>query len=121
MSTIDTGATTTFGRARRRNAYRRLARIVGAQTGARELLPLDEAERRLRPFQRRYVGLRAIPLEQVVRTDSRSADFPPFAVYQLGEASFVVDGPPGGASARQRGMETIDAEVTELQARWHLP
>jgi hypothetical protein len=24
------------------------------------------------------------------------------------------------AIARQRGMETIDAEVTELRARWHL-
>ena len=148
MSTIVPGVTTTFGRARRRNAYRRLARIVGAQAGAGDLLPLDEAERRLRPFRRRYVGLRAIPLEQVVGTDSRSADFdrdflprrpeigerwrrveqafpegdfPPIAVYQLGDAYFVVDGHHRVAIARQRGMEAIDAEVTELQARWHLP
>jgi hypothetical protein len=149
MSTIDTGVTTTtFGRARRRSAYRRLARIVGAQAGTRELLPLDEAERRLRPFRRRYVGLRAIPLHQVVGTDSRGADFdrdflprrpeigerwrrverafpegdfPPIVVYQLGDAYFVVDGHHRVAIARQRGMETIDAEVTELEARWHLP
>jgi hypothetical protein len=148
MSTIETGVATTFGRARRRSAYRRLARVVGGQTGARELLPLDEAERRLRPFQRRYVGLRAIPLHQVVGTDSRGADFdrdflprrpeigerwrrveqafpegdfPPIVVYQLGDAYFVVDGHHRVAIARQRGMETIDAEVTELQARWHLP
>jgi hypothetical protein len=138
---------TTFDRARRRNAYRRLARVVrGGKT--RELLPLDEATRRLRPFHRRYAGLRAIPVRQIVGTDSRARDFdrdflprrpdvgrrwrqveqafpeggfPPIVVYQLGDAYFVLDGHHRVAIARQRGMEAIDAEVTELRARWHLP
>jgi ParB-like nuclease domain len=139
---------TTFDRARRRSAYRRLARVVRGDEGARELLPLDEATRRLRPFERRYVGLRPIPVPQIVGTDSRGGDFdrdflprrldigtrwrqveaafpegdfPPIVVYKLGDVYFVIDGHHRVAIARQRGLETIDAEVTELRARWHLP
>jgi hypothetical protein len=138
---------TTFDRARRRSVYARLARIVG-RGGSHELLPLDEASSRLRPFARRYLGLRPIPLSQVVGTDSRGSDFdrefhprrpdlrerwqqvertfpdsgfPPIVVYQLGDAYFVIDGHHRVAIARQQGMQTIDAEVTKLEARWHLP
>lgn len=108
-----TTTATTFDRARRRSAYARLARIVG-RGERRDLLPLDQAIERLRPFARRYVGIRPIPLGQVVGTDSRGADFdrdfqprrsdvrerwrrveqafaeaefPPIVVYQLGEAT----------------------------------
>jgi hypothetical protein len=139
--------TTTFDRARRRSAYARLARIV-RQGGSRDLLPLDQAIERLRPFARRYVGIRPIPVSQVVGTEGRGGDFnrdfqprrpdvrerwrrverafpeagfPPIVVYQLGDAYFVIDGHHRVAIARQHGMETIDAEVTELKARWHLP
>lgn len=138
---------TTFDRARRRNAYARLARIVG-RGGPRDLLPLYQAIERLRPFARRYVGIRPIPVDQVVGTDSRGSDFdrdflprrpdvrerwrrveqafpdsgfPPIVVYQLGDAYFVIDGHHRVAVARRQGVETIDAEVTELEARWHLP
>jgi hypothetical protein len=138
--------TTTFDRARRRSAYARLARIV--QGGSRDLLPLDQAIERLRPFARRYLGIRPIPVSQVVGTEGRGGDFdrdfqprrpdvrerwrrveqafpdagfPPIVVYQLGEAYFVIDGHHRVAIARQQRMETIDAEVTELRARWHLP
>jgi hypothetical protein len=140
--------TTSFERARRRSAYRRLARVVRGDDTPRDLLPLDKATEKLRPFQRRYVGLRAIPLSQIVGTESRErdfdreflprrpdigprwrgveqafpeGDFPPIVVYQLGDAYFVVDGHHRVAIARQRGMATIDAEITELRARWHLP
>ena len=122
--------------------------LLGRRRGPSELLPLDEATRRLRPFARRPLGLRAIPVAQIVGTDSRGADFdrdflprrpeigprwrgveeafpeggfPPIAVYKLGDAYFIIDGHHRVAIARQRGMETIDAEVTELTARWHLP
>jgi hypothetical protein len=140
-------AATTFGRARRRRALRELGRFVGARR-PRALLPLDEAERRLRPFNRHHVGLRPIPVEQIVGTDGRGGDFdrdflpsrpgirerwrrveqafpdgdfPPIDVYLLGDAYFVVDGHHRVAVARQRGMRTIDAHVTELHARFHLP
>jgi hypothetical protein len=138
---------TTFDRARRRSFYARLARVLGREAPA-ELLPLEEATRRLRPFARRYVGLRPIPLRQVVGTDSRGSDFdrdfrprrpgirdrwqqveqafpdaafPPIVAYRLGEVYFAIDGHHRVAIARQNGMATIDAEVTELEARWHLP
>lgn len=146
MSAIDLNARTSFDRARRRSAYRRLARVIRGE-GSPNLLPLEEATRRLRPFQRRYVGLRSIPVKQIVGTDSRGGDFdrdflprrpemasrwreveraypegdfPPIVAYQLGDAYFVIDGHHRVAIARERGMHTIDAEVTELRARWHL-
>ena len=139
--------TTTFDRARRRSAYARLARIVG-RSAPRELLPLDQAVERLRPFTRRYLGIRPIPVAQIVGTDSRGSDFdrdflprrpdvrerwrrveqafpdagfPPIVAYQLGDAYFVLDGHHRVAIARRQRMATIDAEVTELKARWHLP
>jgi len=39
------------------------------------LLELDEVERRLKPFGRRYLGVRAIPLGAFVGTDSRAGSF----------------------------------------------
>jgi hypothetical protein len=138
----------TFEPAGRRGVYSRLARVVAGQTRSRELLPLDQTTERLRPFARRYLGLRPVPLDQIVGTDSRGrdfdrdfhplqaladvgpsrverafpdGDFPPIVVYQFGDAYFVVDGHHRVASARRQGMATIDAEVTELRARWHLP
>jgi ParB-like nuclease domain len=111
------------------------------------LLELDQAEQRLRPFGRRYVGVRAIPVDAIVGTDSRSGDFdrdfrplrpelrlrrqrvaqrfpdggfPPIIVNKLGDAYFVVDGHHRVAAARGLGMATIDAEVTELRAFWQL-
>ena len=140
-------ATTTFDRARRRRAYRELGRRVGLRGATRELLPLDEAERRLRPFNRHHVGVRAIPVGQIVGTDGRGNDFdrdflplrpgmrerwrrleqafpdggfPPIVAYRLGDAYFVLDGHHRVALARQGGMRTIDADVTELHARFHL-
>jgi hypothetical protein len=131
----------------RDSAYGRLARVVEAERADRNLVPLDEATRRLRPFSRTYVGLRPIPVSQVIGTDGRGADFdrdfrprrpdvaqrrrsveaafpegafPPIVVYRLGDAYFVIDGHHRVAAARRQGIEMIDAEVTELRARWHL-
>jgi ParB/Sulfiredoxin domain len=111
------------------------------------LLELEQAEQRLRPFARRYLGVHAIPVGSIVGTDSRSADFdrdfrplrpelrsrwqrlaqqfpdgqfPPIVVSKLGEAYFVLDGHHRVAVARDLGMATIDAEVTELRALWQL-
>jgi hypothetical protein len=114
---------------------------------ARDLLTLDEATERLRPFARRYLGIRPIRVESVVGTDSRGGDFdrdfrarrrdvrerrrrvheafpegnfPPIQVYKLGDAYFVIDGHHRVALAREQRREWIDAEVIELTARWHL-
>ena len=114
---------------------------------SQRLLPLDEALRRLHPFARFQLGVRPIPIGQIVGSDGRVADFdrrfvprrrqsvarlrelgrafpggdfPPIAVHQLGDTYFVVDGHHRVALARRRGMETIDADVTVVHARWRL-
>jgi len=112
------------------------------------LLELDEVERRLKPFGRQYLGVREIPLDALVGTDSRAgaftrdfrplhdfsrerlrsledafaeAAFPPIVAVKLGETYFVIDGHHRTALARRRGAEMIDADVTELIARVPLP
>jgi hypothetical protein len=112
-----------------------------------DLLPLDEVQRRLHPFARFHLGVRAIPVRQIVGSDGRAADFdrrfaprrresllrlrelerafpdgdfPPITVHELGETYFVVDGHHRVALARRSGMETIDADVTVVRARWRL-
>src|SRR6187399_2342454 len=112
------------------------------------LLELDEVERRLKPFGRRYLGAREIPIDALVGTDSRASSFtrdfrplhafsrdrlrslqaafadgafPPIVTVKLGEAYFVIDGHHRAALARRGGAEMIDADVTELIARVPLP
>lgn len=138
---------TAFDDARRREAYRRLARAARGEEPDR-LLELDDVRGRLALFEQRYVGIEPIPVARVVGTASRSrdfdrqfrptdgavrerwrrieqafprGDFPPILVYRVGEAYFVVDGHHRVAVARHRGVEFIDAEVTELRSRVPLP
>jgi hypothetical protein len=111
------------------------------------LLQLDDVVQRLRPYTRSYVGIRAIEVASIVGSDSRAADFDrefnplrpvlrerlrrlarafptsafaPIVVHKVGDAYFVVDGHHRVAIARARGLETLDAEVYELTARWQL-
>jgi hypothetical protein len=146
MYAVESPGATTFGRARRQRTVRRAVRVL-RRDARPALLPLAEAARRLRPSQRRYVGIRAIPIADIVGSDSRVRDFdrhflplrddlgprwrrleraypdssfPPIVVHKLGDVYFVVDGHHRVAIARQRGMESIDAEVTESRARWRL-
>jgi hypothetical protein len=112
------------------------------------LLELDEVERRLKPFGRRYLGVREVPLDALVGTDGRASSFtrdfrplhafsrdrlrsletafadgafPPIVAVKLGEAYFVIDGHHRAALARRAGAQVIDADVTELVARVPLP
>src|SRR5690349_17948473 len=114
---------------------------------ASQLLDLDDVVRRLRPSSRSYVGVRPIEVAKIIGTESRNGDFDrafnplrpalrdrlrrlatafpasefaPIVVQKVGDAYFVVDGHHRVAIARRRGMETIDAEVFELAARWRL-
>jgi hypothetical protein len=116
--------------------------------GRDRLLELDEVERRLKPFGRRYLGVRAIPIDALVGTDGRASSFtrdfrplhafsrdrlrslqsafaegafPPIVTVKLGETYFVIDGHHRVALARRGGAEWIDADVTELVARVPLP
>jgi hypothetical protein len=138
---------TTFTRARRREVYRRLFEVVRRKS-ARELMPLDHLRERVRLFDQTYRGVEAVPVERIVGTAGRSEDFdsnwlprrpdvrdrwmrlerafpdgdwPPIVVYQVGDSYFVVDGHHRVAVARQKRIDYIDAEVTELRARFPIP
>jgi len=136
-----------FEKARRKEAYRRFGRIV---TGAppRSLLPLDEVSDRLKMFEQHYVGIRPIPVADIVGSAGRTRDFdkdflplrretrerwrrleraypdggfPPIIVYKLDKSYFVVDGHHRVAIAKQRKIDYVDAEVTELRTRHRIP
>jgi len=112
------------------------------------LLPLDEVRRRLRIVSQTYVGIREVPLESIVGSVDRSADFdrgfgprrslsrsrlaglraafpdgdmPPIEVYEVGGLYFVSDGHHRVALARERGVSYVDAEVTRLSTNYELP
>lgn len=135
-----------FEKAKRRDAYRKLARVVRGKA-RRELLSLDEVQDRLRLFEQNYLGIEPIPVASIVGTADRSEDFDrdflprrfetrarwrsveqafpqgafdPIVVYKVGAAYFVVDGHHRVAVAKQQRVEYIDAEITELQSRYPL-
>jgi hypothetical protein len=113
-----------------------------------DLLPLDEVRRRLRITGQSYAGIQAIPIDRIVGSLDRTADFDrdfkprrrlsknrldglrkafaegefrPIEVYEAGGAYFVSDGHHRIALARETGAEFIDAEVTRLQTNYDLP
>jgi hypothetical protein len=90
-------------------------------------MPIDVANiigtaDRERDFDREFTALQPRLRERQRRLARAFPDgaFAPIVVEKLGDAYFVVDGHHRVAIARKRGMATIDAEVTELAARWHL-
>jgi hypothetical protein len=134
----------TFERARRREIYKKLAAAVKGEDEAEELPSLAEVRKRLRLFDQRYVGIEPIPVANIVGTVDRRpefsreflpkefetrerwraveqafplSDFPPIVVYRVDEAYFVVDGHHRVGVAKMRGIEFIDAEITELDSR----
>ncbi|HSJ49939.1 MAG TPA: ParB/RepB/Spo0J family partition protein [Actinomycetota bacterium] len=147
MSGIPPFRPSSWKKARRREAYRRLAGIAG-RNRSRPLLSLDEVSKRLRAFEQSYVGVRPIRVADIVGTVSRvddfdrdflpkrskiqerwqnvessypEGDFPPIVVYEIDGRYFVVDGHHRVAIARQRGIEMIDAEITRLSSDAPLP
>jgi hypothetical protein len=137
----------TFEKALRKRTRQHLAHTLRNED-TQELLPLDEVSRRLRQFAQHYVGIRPIPIDKIVGTVDRVADFdrqflprrpairdrwkrveaafpegdfPPIVVYEVEGQYFLVDGHHRVAIAKQLGMESIDAEVTRLETRYPLP
>ena len=63
-----------FPKARRQEAYRRLSTVAKGRE-QRPLLSLDEVSRRLGALEQTYVGVRPIPVDKIVGTVSRVDDF----------------------------------------------
>ncbi len=132
-----------FRTARRQAAMQRiLARLSGQPA---DLLSFEEVQQKLRPLGAAAQGRQEIPLDAIVGSVGRYADFtrtflprrdedqdrwvrvrmaaerpgglPPIEVYQVGEAYFVLDGNHRVSVARQLGVTRIEAYVTKIQTR----
>jgi nucleotide-binding universal stress UspA family protein len=133
-----------FRTARQRAALQDvLARLTGKSTG---LLSYEEVAQKLKLAERSNRGLQQIPVNAIIGSVGRYADFtrtflprqrndeqrwarvkalaadpkagwPPIEVYKVGEAYFVLDGNHRVSIARQEGLDTIEAYVTEVRTR----
>jgi nucleotide-binding universal stress UspA family protein len=133
-----------FDRLHRRAAMERLWKGVKGQQSD-ELLSYEEVSRRLKVTGRAASGVQDIPLDAIVGSVGRYQDFtrnflpkrstgrerwarvraslddmagwPPIQVYQVGAAYFVLDGNHRVSVARDLGVKTIQADVTEIRTR----
>jgi len=109
----------------------------------RELVPFNELQARLNIRGRVYRGVQHVPLQRIIGSEGRYADFdrrflprrtqtqnrwksvdlahyvevplPPVELYKIGEVYFVKDGNHRVSVARERDQPEIDAFVTELE------
>lgn len=132
-----------FKRARRKAALQEiLSRITGHSDA---LIPFEEARKRLNASGEEALGLQDIPLNAIIGSVGRYADFnrnflprrdvqsgrwarvktalrdldamPPIQVYQIGDAYFVLDGNHRVSIARERNATHIHAYVTEIHTK----
>jgi nucleotide-binding universal stress UspA family protein len=117
-----------------------LARVTGRSN---QLLSYEEVAEKLKLRARTERGIQQIPLNAIVGSVGRYADFtrtflprraedqerwvrvktamedgsilPPIEVYKVGEVYFVLDGNHRVSIARQEGLESIEARVIEFQ------
>jgi ParB-like nuclease domain len=142
FSSLD--AQSDFSRARRRRALARLsARLRREPDDVDVILPFEEVVAALGRAGERRLGLQSISLDSIVGTVDRSREFdrsfrptsgrvrkrweriakamrkgeamPPITVYRVGDMHFVEDGHHRVSVARELGLETIDAYVTEIR------
>lgn len=132
-----------FDKARREASRRRLWMRLRGQKD--QLIPYEEVRTRLGLLNQSYRGVQPVPLDQIIGSMGRAADFdriflptqrhsrrkwlgvdsayldgvvlPPISLYKVGDAYFVVDGHHRVSVARQQEQTFIDAEVIELQSR----
>jgi len=134
-----------FSRARRRAFLRKVGAYLRGDPGSNQLLSFEEVKGALGTVSQVYLGMRVVPVSQIVGSVGRHRDFdraflpskpdlgtrwrrideimdrgeelPPVSLYKIGDVYFVQDGNHRVSVARQRGVEMIDAEVIELRSR----
>jgi len=137
---IDKTAQEDFESALKRGFWRSV--IKWFRQDSNKLLPFDEVRMELPPLSEHYIGLRQIPLENVIGSVGRYQDFdraflprqthtkgrwisidkahlsdivlPPIEVYKVGDLYFVKDGNHRVSVARERGQMYVDAYVIEM-------
>jgi hypothetical protein len=134
-----------FSRARRRAFLRKVGAYLRGDPGSNQLPSFDEVKGALGAVSQAYLGMREVPVSQIVGSVGRHRDFdraflpskpdlgtrwrrideimdrgeelPPVSLYKIGDVYFVQDGNHRVSVARQRGVEMLDAEVVELRSR----
>ncbi|UCG24367.1 MAG: ParB-like nuclease domain-containing protein [Chloroflexota bacterium] len=131
--------------ARRKVLYQRV--VCAVSQCSVDMMSFGEIRKTLRLGTPHFRGLQQIPVEQIRGSVGRYDDFtsaflprkdflkdrwtnveklliagkaPPIDVYQVGSAYFVVDGNHRVSVARQLGMETIEAIVTECSTPFEI-
>jgi len=134
-----------FRRARAKARLQHLWASVTGQSET--LLPYDEISRKIKASGSSSKGIQEIPVDSIVGSVNRYQDFnkdflplsdvseqrwariksvmtspgsvglPPIRVYKIGDAYFVLDGNHRVSIAREMGIETIEAYVTEIKSR----
>ena len=139
----DQDAQSDFSRARRRQVLSRLsARLRREPDDVGLVLPFDEVVAALGKVGEKRLGLQVIEVDSIVGSVDRSRDFdrsfrptsrrvrqrweriakamrrgeamPPVSVFRVGDLHFVEDGHHRVSVAREMGLDTIDAYVTEI-------
>jgi hypothetical protein len=110
-----------FAGARQKAFLRRIGAFLRRHPSPNRLLPFDEATAALGPWRQAYLSIRTVPVESIVGSEGRYADFddeflPPVSRLKVGDAYFVRDGNHRVSVARWLGVEALDAEVAELRA-----
>lgn len=134
-----------FRKVRSKAELQRLWAALTGQT--EELLPYDEITRKLHAKGFSSKGLQEIPVDAIVGSVNRYQDFnrnflplsdqdrfrwasvkatmttpggsglPPIRVYKLGDVYFVLDGNHRVSIAKEMGIETVEAYVTEIRSK----
>ncbi len=134
-----------FRKARSKAGLQDLWATITGQSS--ELLPYDEITQKLHAVGLSSKGLQEIPVDAIVGSVNRYQDFnhnflplhnedrqrwasvkaamtspgsaglPPIRVYKLGDAYFVLDGNHRVSIAKEMGIDTVEAYVTEIKSK----
>ena len=146
MIPLEQQVASTYRKARRKEAYHRLGRLVLGETPS-QLVDFEDLRERLHLYQQAYLGIRPIRVDKIVGSVSRAEDFdrdflprtdhirkrwmqlerafpdsnfPPIQVYKVRDLYFVSDGHHRVGIARQRGVDFLDAEITEVSTSYDI-
>ena len=131
-----------FARARTRETLQKILNLLDPSRD--EMLSLRDVREALRPKGESYRGLQVVPIDRIVGSEGRYADFnrqflprhehlrrrwtrvdqahlqqinlPPIRLYEIGGVYFVRDGNHRVSVARAQGVQSIDAEVVTLDS-----
>jgi hypothetical protein len=139
---VVTQAESDFTKARQKAWIQSLKLLVNPAAG--QLLSFHDIKGLLKPGKEKYLGMKAVPIEDITGSEDRYQDFsrhffpkkehlrhrwmsidkahltdvnlPAIKLLKLGDMYFVRDGNHRVSVARSQGVMTIDAEVIELTA-----